>query len=392
MAARGLDRPLRIAVLTLLAVLAVCYIIRAAAVADRQARPALAEALWPSHPDVVTASALLNVAAAASRSGPVPQSVRSDVRRIAAKAPLSPDPFLIEGAIVGAEGDGRAAERLWLAARERDPRSRGARFLLAERFLRTGRIAAGLIEMQSLVRLQSRGVELFAPSLVAYARTPGAVPQLRVFFRQYPRSEAGILSVLAVDPTNAALVLALASNSRNPDPDWRRPLIAGLAASGDFAKAHALWARLSGIRAVRGLFNAAFETSPAPPPFNWSFPETGDGIAEPDGEGGLSVLFYGRANALLASQLLTLPPGQYTLAASVRGEAGEGAIRWLVRCSDDSRLLGSLPLRRGAISGQFAVPDGCEGQWLELQGVASESPVTVELTLSNLRLAKVPRP
>src|SRR5690606_26043703 len=116
-----------------------------------------------------------------------------------------------------------------------------------------------------------------------------------------------VLSVLAVDPANAELVLALASNSRNPDPDWRRPLVTGLAASGAYAKAHALWARLSGVRPVRGLFNTAFETSSAPPPFNWSFPETGDGIAEPDGKGGLTVLYYGRANAVLASQLLSLP-------------------------------------------------------------------------------------
>lgn len=392
MAAGGLDHPLRLAVLALLASLAAFHVIRTAAVADRQARPALAAGLWPSHPAVLTDRVLLDIAAAAARARPAPPSVRTDIRKIAGKAPLSPDPFLIEGAIAGAEGKSQDAERLWLAARERDPRSRGARFLLAERYLQSGRIAAGLIEMQSLVRLQSRGVEAFGPALVAYAQTPGAVSQLRAFFRQYPRSEAGVLSVLALDPANADLVLALASNRGEPDPDWRVTLLAALTASGDYAKANALWARLSGVSPVRGLFNREFEKDAALAPFNWTFFQTGDGIAEPDGKGGLTILHYGRANAVLASQLLLLSPGQYELAAAVEGEGVKSGVLWLVRCARDSRPLGSLPLRRGTISGRFTVPNGCEAQWLELQGIASDSPATIELTLRDLRLAKVSEP
>ena len=103
-------------------------IIRTAAVADREARPALAAALWPSHPAVLTDRALLAIASAAARGRSVPGSTRADVRRIAVKAPLSPDPFLIEGAIAETEGRGEAAERLLVAARDRDPRSRGRAF------------------------------------------------------------------------------------------------------------------------------------------------------------------------------------------------------------------------------------------------------------------------
>ena len=161
MAARGLASPAHVAVVAVAGALLAFQVIRTAAVADREAHSALAEAAWPSHPAVLTDRALLAIASAAARGQPVPEATRVDVRRIAAKAPLSPDPFLIEGAIAETEGRSNAAETLLLAARSRDPRSRGARFLLADRFLRTGRITAALIEMQALVSLQSRGVEVF---------------------------------------------------------------------------------------------------------------------------------------------------------------------------------------------------------------------------------------
>lgn len=387
MTAGGRMRPLTLSVLALTGAVAAFQVIRTAAVADRQSRPALATALWPAHPAVLTDRALLAIATAAARGQQVPPSAREDVRRLAFRAPLSPDPFLIEGAIAAAAGKDEAVEPLLLAARDRDPRSRGTRFLLAERYLRSGRVAAGLVEMQSLVRLQSRGVELFGPSLAAYARTPGAVPELRAFFAKYPRAEAGVLAMLALDPANADLVLALASKLRNPEPDWRGTLVGSLVAAGQYARAHAIWERVSGARPGRSLFNPAFAEHDAPPPFDWQFPQTSEGVAEPDAKGGLSVLYYGRSNAVLASQLLLLAPGQYRLAMSVEGAGGEKAVRWRLRCARDSKPLAEVFLRQGTVSGRFAVPAKCDAQWLELEGVASENRTTIELTIRQLQLA-----
>lgn len=390
MAARGAGIGVRVVVVALFAALLAFQVVRSAAVADRQERPGLAATLWPSNPSVITDRALLAIAVAAARGRPVPQATRADVRRIAARAPLSPDPFLIEGAVAETEGRGETAEQLLLAARDRDPRSRGARYLLAERFFRTGRITAALIEMQALVSLQSRGAEAFVPALVAFARTPGAVPQLKAFFRQYPQVESAVLSVLALDAANADLVLALA-DGRNPDPDWRGNLVSALATDGQYAKAHSAWARLSGIHARPGLFNPAFADIAAPPPFNWAFPGTSEGVAEPDGKGGVDVLYYGRAKAALASQLLLLPAGQYRLAMSVSGAGGEeGAIRWIVRCAKADKVLAQLPLRAGTVSGSFAVPAGCEAEWLELQGLPGDLPRTTELKIRDLRLTAGP--
>ncbi len=387
MAAGGATSPARIAVVAVAAALLVLQVIRTAAVADRDEHPGLATALWPSHPAVLTDQSLLAIASTAARGKSVSEATRRDVRRIAAKAPLSPDPFLIEGAIAQTQGRGQAAESLLLTARSRDPRSRGARFLLADRYLSTGRVTAALIEMKALVSLQSRGMEVFVPALSAYARSAGAVPALKAFFVKYPGVESSVLSILSIDADNADLVLALA-NAPRPYPDWHTTLISALVARGRYAQAYSTWRQLSGLRPAPGLFNAGFADIAAPPPFNWAFPETSEGVAEPDGKGGIDVLYYGRANATLASQLMLLNPGSYRLAMKIDNASGEAAaVHWALRCANQDRVLADLPLTIGTPGAAFDVPAGCDAQWLELHGVAADMPQTTELTIHALRLA-----
>ena len=374
------------------AILVSVQVLRNAAVADREDSPALAAELWPAHPAVLTDRALLAVAKAATAGAPVPDATRADVRRIAARAPLMPDPFVIEGAI--AETEGRpGAEALLLAARARDPRSRGARYLLADRYFRTGRIPAGLKEMYVLVKLHERGGEPFVPALVAYARTPGAVPALRQFFAANPGVEAGVLSALAGDAANADLVLSLASNWRNPAPDWRPGFVSALASAGQYERAYAVWARFSGVTKRPLLFNPGFEVLPAPPPFNWAFPQSAEGVAEPDGKGGLSLLYYGRAKAVLASQLLLLPQGTYRLSAAGEASGGDvGALHWVIRCAAGGNPLVDIPVQEGRRAVQFSLRPDCPAQWLELAGIAGDMPQTSEMIVRDLRLERVPGP
>src|SRR5215207_5174284 len=109
MADRGAGRIARVAAVAILAVLLGFQVVRAAAVADRHSHPVLAAALWPSHPAILTDRALLSIASAAAAGKAVPEPTRADVRRVAATAPLSPDPFLIEGAIAETEHRSAAA-------------------------------------------------------------------------------------------------------------------------------------------------------------------------------------------------------------------------------------------------------------------------------------------
>jgi len=111
-------------------------------------------------------------------------------------------------------------------------------------------------------------------------------------------------------------------------------------------------------------------------------------VAEPNGRGGVDVLYYGRANAALARQLLLLRPGRYRLVMTVEDASGEvRAVRWHIRCAKNAKSLADLPLRAGTNAIAFDVPLGCDAQWLDLRGVAGDLPRTTELTIRGLQLA-----
>jgi len=109
-------------------VLAVAYIARSsfvAAYADKDL--ARAERVWPDHPAVLSAQAMLEVAQAAARGQALPSSTRLLAARVARAEPLAAEPFVILGAEAQRNGNRMASERLLLNARQRDPRAPAAR-------------------------------------------------------------------------------------------------------------------------------------------------------------------------------------------------------------------------------------------------------------------------
>ncbi len=384
----GAFYPARVVAVAFLSLLIGAQVIRSAAVADRQRHPSLAAMLWPGHPAMLTERSYLEVAGAAAKGREVGEPALADLRRLARRAPLSPDPFLIQAAIAETKGKSAAAEKLLVAARDRDPRSRGTRYLLADRYLRTWRVPEGLNEIRVLVGLHGKGGEAFLPMLATYAKTPGSVENLKPFFRKYPMLEQGVLGQLASDVANADLVLSLA-NPGVSNPRWLGLYAGTLAANGQFAKAYAAWAALGGAgRGKSGLFNPGFASSEAPPPFNWAYTQTPEGVAEPDGKGGLDVLYYGRADAPLALQLLILDPGNYRLSHGVAESSGDASeLHWRLRCARPEKTLTDMPLRTAPTNIDFTVPAGCGAVWLELWGKAGDTPQTTGLTIRGMRLS-----
>lgn len=350
---------------------------------------------FASHPDAMVDRAMAEIGTAAARGDTVPTSARQAILAVARKAPLAPDPFLVEGAIAQMSSDQPRAERLFLAARARNPRSQGARYFLADRYLKTNRILPGLVELGALARLSEKASQPLIPALAAYARSPGAITELRRFFKLSPATRDRTLSLLAEDAGNAPLVLALAPEPRPgaPAADWHGRMIQSLVATGDYAGADALWSRISGI-ANRGLlFNPQFRDSSAPPPFNWQFSSGASGVAEPSGSGGLDVIYYGRDEVALASQLLRLAPGRYRLAMRVEGPSSGPGLAWGVSCVPGNSALLRLSLGaigKGQVGGAFAVPPaGCPAQALELRGRPGESSGTAQLTIFDLKLDRL---
>ena len=244
-----------------------------------------------------------------------------------------------------------------------------------------------------MARLSERASEPLVPALVAYARSPGAIAELRRFFVLAPTVRDRTLSLLAGDARNAPLVLALMPDPRSvsKDSDWPRRLVQSMVLSGDYAGAEAMWTRLSGVTDRGLLYNPQFRDLPAPPPFNWNYGSGSSGVAEPSGSGGLDVIYYGREDATLANQMLRLAPGRYRLDADRRPVAVERG-RWTILCYPGRLRFSNAAWnrRQGIVSGMFAVPaTGCAAPSLELRGRPGQATETAQLSIADLTLERV---
>lgn len=364
-------------------------IVRAAPESD------LARQLSPKHPAVLTATAMREVGLAAAAGKAPPSATLDRIQQLARTSPLAPEPFLIAGAMAEKRGALNEAERLYLDAQRLQPRSVAARYLLTDLYLRTGKSAAGIHELATLTELIPASSTQLVSILAALAHSRGAAAQLRGLFGSNPGLEQPVLSTLANDPANADLILSLAGPTRVEEPTWQEKLLEGMIAKGDYARAHAVWARLSGLSSASpGLFNRTFHTSAASPPFNWSLVSGQAGEAELE-NGNLRILYYGRQNAVLARQILLLSPGDYRLSVPIESASGSpSALAWSVMCLPGKKQLLRLSLS-GAANGQslasdFNIPKaGCQAQQIGLEGAVEESPETTDLRIGPLGLQRV---
>ena len=350
--------------------------------------------MFAGHPDALIDRAMGEIGAAAAKGGAMPESARRAMGDAARKDPMAPEPYLVDGTIAQMKGDGGRAEALFAAARLRDPRTPAARYFLADRYLRTNRIAAGLVEMAALTRISEKASQPLAPALAAYARTPGAIPQLRKFFAGAPLIRDSTLYILASDPANTNLILALAPPlpiHQTPPPDWQAALVRSLVAAGNTAAAEDIWRRINGIRNRGLLYDPQFRDRSTAPPFNWTLTSGSGGVAEASGAGGLDVIYYGREEIGLASQLILLAPGTYRLAMRVDAPVSANGLAWSIACGNGGQKpFVTLPLdaaRGGILTGSFSIPAAnCAVQTIVLVGRPNENSDTAQVTISALRL------
>jgi hypothetical protein len=199
-----------------------------------------------------------------------------------------------------------------------------------------------------------------------------------------------LLEALSADPNNAGRVLSLWSGRRGErEAIWQSRLLGQLVGAGRFDLAREAWSSFTGVAAAPGqLFDPEFAKA-AMPPFGWSLASGPAGVAEPEGEGRLHVLFYGRDDLVLAGQLLTLKPGRYRLSMKVEATTlPPNSVQWAVRCLPASTEVAIVPIARsGALSEAFAIPRGnCPAQRLELSGIAQQLSQQADATISQLEL------
>lgn len=357
----------------------------------------LARQLSPEHPLVVRANAMREVGDAAASSLEVPPSVWARLKHLVVSEPLAIDPLLVSAATAERAGNDEKAAALLALARARDPRSPAVRYLLADLDLRSGRVAEGLREVAALSRVVPGSAVEIVPGLAQFARSPGAAAELRRLFADNPQLEDPVLTILAGDPRNSALILSVAGRGPTTGEPrrWPAKLLNAMMAAGDYLGAYSTWQQIVGPEArTGGVFNPEFRTTAAPPPFNWKFESTDAGIAQPE-DGSLRVLFYGRDDGVLASETLMLTPGDYRLRVPVTVAAGpSAAVAWTITCLPSKSSILQLPLPGGGatrtLEGAFTVaPQGCVAQRLSLVGRAQDSPQTVDLEVRALDLERV---
>lgn len=386
-----------------LALAGVVQVVRSAVVQHSVvSRPDLAASLWPSHPQVELALAMAEIGKAAN-AGQAPAAA-SIARSMAAarRAPLAVEPFLIEGAIAQNDKHHESAEQLFVEAARRDPRSAAARFFLAHLYLASGRAGEGLRHASVLARLVAGGTAALVPAIAQYAKSPDAVPTLRKMFAGDRQLRNAVLSELARDAGNFGLILTLAGDEigkREPlvAPAWQARLLRSLIDRGEYARAHALWMRISGLRtAPAGIFNPQFARIAAPGPFNWTFGNGVFGFAEPTAGASLQVIYYGREDGQFATQTLLLAPGTYELRMRVMRESDSdesSGLTWSVACSTTGNVLLDLPIGdiKGAprpIARRFAVPADCPAQMIKLVGTSRDYASSEQLTINDLQLVR----
>jgi hypothetical protein len=356
--------------------------------------PSAARLIWNDHPDVAFKDDLAEIARVTAAGQNVPQHRIDDVMESAARAPLAIEPFLVRGVQAAQAGRLSLAGAAFEAARRRNPRSVAARYFLAEHYLKTNKVDLGLNELAALTKLVPNSLPSVAPYYAAFARTPGGAARTKAMLRAHPEFADTILAALAADPRNAELILFLAGKPRPgaDSPAWHGQLVQNLVSSGQYGKAHEVWARLARVKKANELlFDSSFSQRHSIPPFAWSLTTSGGGAAEPEGEGRLHVSYYGRDDLVLAKQLLLLKPGRYLLSMRVNRQTDSRSVTWKLTCRPSNGVLLDRDLgNRGGEetpSVAFDVPRDCPAQLLELLGAAPEFPATSDLTISDLSLA-----
>ena len=353
-------------------------------------RPDAAARVWPGHPQVRITLGMTAIADATRQGQAVTDAALARVYDAGAKAPLAPEPYLVRGVQAQLAGNTSAAERAFTAAKARNPRSLPARYFLADQYLREGDAGAGLREIAVLARLAPNGITSLAPYVATYARQRATWPQLRALFRAEPVLERASLQALAGDAANAGTVLALATR-KGPDSVWLPTMVDSLVKAGQYARARQLWASVSGARATEALlYDPGFSEAQAPPPFNWVLTSSAVGLAERQRGGGLHVIYHGREDGALASQVVLLPPGRYRLTSTATGiGARNPGLTWFVQCVATQKEIALRALKDISAEGWlFAVPADCPAQRLQLIGVASDMPQAVDTTIRAIRLTR----
>lgn len=273
------------------------------------------------------------------------------------------------------------------AALHREPRSSAAHFLLADLYVREGRVGEALGHVAVLGRrLRGGGAEPFAAALATYLRDPSKVAQVRDVLNQDASLRSSVLTKMAQGGA-AAPSLRMLSQPGDAGEEWFRFAFERQLGVGNVGEARALLAaaQVSG----GGTDLTDWSRGANAGPLAWRLPASPDGVAEPGTDGSLTLTYYGRSDVALAERLSLLSPGPYRFAAQFAGDPPAGSFEWRVTCLQGKRTLAAWPVSARASAQLLQVPADCPSQRIALWGRMGEFPRTVSANLTRIALSPV---
>ncbi|KPF63267.1 hypothetical protein IP79_10275 [Porphyrobacter sp. AAP60] len=292
------------------------------------------------------------------------------------KAPLEADPFIIAALARYNEQQYAESQALLEIARRRNARSREARYLAVDAAIALGDIDAAVRDLEALQQLAPQNRELSSEILVLLAGHP-ETSKSAMGALQSDKTKGMVLAELARSGAEPSVLLdairvAKAADALAGDPATIGAIVRPLVQAGNVDAAYQVWSALTANAAARPrlLRDGAFEQD-LPPPFGWELPSGRDAYAARQSPG-LAGETYGRRNAPLARQLLTLPAGAYRLV--VTASRANDLVQANVRCFPAEEIARLGIERTGTNETSFVVSGNCRAQWLEVNARASDPP------------------
>lgn len=354
---------------------------------QRVLRPDLALAIMPMDAGARVRSAELMLVQAASQPG----AARTAAIRAAGQAAreaLKREPGMVAAwrllaADIGLRGQPQLAIRLFYWAERLSRRDRPTQLALIQERVAHDDIPGALRHYDIALRTHLDSPDLLFPILVGATSQAQIIrPLATVLARNPPWRTNFLWALVGSAPSDENLVRLFELIARRDAP-FDRPLaqalVQRLVSRGKFAEAGRALRLISGTGPTQaGLRNGGFEGTNEVPPFDWQLEEGSDLRAEQgaiDNREGQVLRLHAAGGRVgpVARQLLTLPPGQYSLSA-VAGPAPGAApaeLSWTVTCA----RAGVAPLHiypvppaggPAAHRTGFQVPASCPSQWLSL--------------------------
>jgi hypothetical protein len=365
--------------------------------------PQVAAQLPPADGESLAVMARQRVSGA---NGEIDDATRALVRQALTREPLLADPLALAGLDAASAQDLPRAERLMIAARDRDPRMPLVRFWLLDHFVRTGQYDRALDEVGPAIRLQPDAVTTVMMVLAALAGTREGNDALARKLAKRPFWETSFFQTAASNTSPDALLRLLSSMpSANRATDEQRAVFLSLINAGQGARAYETWRRFLPpayrSRAV-GIYDGSFGNWPGAAPFNWVLTNDNVGTTRMIRAGdlpqstALAVRYFGSTSGVLAEQYVHVTPGPYTLSLAARSRstgATGGRLSMELRCLRGGEALAALPLipltaQLQPFSMPVTVPAGCDMLRAQLVGSPGEIFSEIEAQVTGLALVR----